>query len=88
MIIERGAEWFSAMGTATSKGTKVFALSGMVKRTGLVEVPMGTTLKQVVYDVGGGIPNNRRCKRRSNRGPVRRMHFPNINCVSKSITKL
>jgi NADH-quinone oxidoreductase subunit F len=62
MIIERGADWFSAMGTRTSKGTKVFALSGMVKRTGLVEVPMGTTIKQVVYDVGGGIPNNKRCK--------------------------
>jgi len=62
MIIERGADWFSAMGTKTSKGTKVFALSGMVNRTGLVEVPMGTTLKQVVYDVGGGIPNRKRCK--------------------------
>jgi len=62
MIIERGADWFSAMGTKTSKGTKVFALSGMVKRTGLVEVPMGTTIKQVVYDVGGGIPNRKRCK--------------------------
>ncbi len=62
MIIERGADWFSAMGTKTSKGTKVFALSGMVKRTGLVEVPMGTTLKQVVYDIGGGIPNRKRCK--------------------------
>ncbi len=62
MIIERGADWFSAMGTRTSKGTKVFALSGMVKRTGLVEVPMGTTIKQVVYDVGGGIPNRKRCK--------------------------
>ena len=62
MIIERGADWFSAMGTRTSKGTKVFALSGMVKRTGLVEVPMGTTIKQVVYDIGGGIPNRKRCK--------------------------
>ncbi|MFA6186302.1 MAG: NADH-ubiquinone oxidoreductase-F iron-sulfur binding region domain-containing protein [Phycisphaerae bacterium] len=62
MIIERGADWFSAMGTKTSKGTKVFALSGMVKRTGLVEVPMGTTIKQVVYDVGGGIPNRKRGK--------------------------
>lgn len=62
LIIERGADWFSAMGTKTSKGTKVFALSGMVKCTGLVEVPMGTTLKQVVYDVGGGIPGHKRCK--------------------------
>ena len=62
LIVERGADWFSAMGTKTSKGTKVFALSGMVKCTGLVEVPMGTTLKQVVYDIGGGIPNRKRCK--------------------------
>jgi len=62
MIIERGAEWFSSMGTKTSKGTKVFALSGMVKCTGLVEVPMGTTLQQVVYEVGGGIPGRKRCK--------------------------
>src|SRR3989339_488208 len=62
MIIERGADWFSAMGTKTSKGTKVFAVSGMVKRTGLVEVPMGTTLEQVVFDICGGIPNRKRCK--------------------------
>jgi NADH-quinone oxidoreductase subunit F len=57
-----GAERFAAVGTTGSKGTKVFALSGTVRRTGLVEVPMGTTLRQVVFDVGGGIPNNRRCK--------------------------
>ena len=62
MIIERGADWFSAMGTKTSKGTKVFAVSGMVKRTGLVEVPMGTTLEQVVFDICGGIPGRKRCK--------------------------
>jgi len=62
LILSRGAEWFAAMGTKGSKGTKVFALSGMVKRTGLVEVPMGTTLRQVVFDIGGGIANNRKCK--------------------------
>lgn len=62
MIVERGAEWYAAMGTPGSKGTKVFALSGMVERTGLIEVPMGTTLRQVVFDIGGGIPNNRKCK--------------------------
>ncbi len=62
LILERGAEWFASMGTKGSNGTKVFALSGMVNRTGLVEVPMGTTLRQVVFDVGGGIPNNKRCK--------------------------
>ena len=62
LIMDRGAMWFSAMGTEGSKGSKVFALSGMVKRTGLVEVPMGTTLRQVVFDIGGGIPNNKKCK--------------------------
>ncbi|MBN1942546.1 MAG: FAD-dependent oxidoreductase [Phycisphaerae bacterium] len=62
MILQRGGAWFAAMGTEGSKGTKVFALSGMIRRTGLVEVPMGTTLRQVVYDIGGGILNNRKCK--------------------------
>jgi NADH-quinone oxidoreductase subunit F len=62
IILERGAAWFAAMGTKGSKGTKVFALSGMVRRTGLAEVPMGTTLRQVVFDIGGGIPNNKKCK--------------------------
>jgi NADH-quinone oxidoreductase subunit F len=61
-LMEIGADAFAAVGTAKSKGTKVFALSGMVNRTGLVEVPMGTTIRQIVFDVGGGIPNGRRCK--------------------------
>jgi NADH-quinone oxidoreductase subunit F len=62
VILDRGAEWYAAMGTKGSKGTKVFALSGMVRRTGLVEIPMGTSLREVVYTIGGGIPNNKRCK--------------------------
>jgi NADH-quinone oxidoreductase subunit F len=62
LIVDRGAAWYAAMGTEGSKGTKVFALSGNVRRTGLVEIPMGTTLRQVVFDIGGGIPNNRKCK--------------------------
>ena len=62
LVLERGATWYASMGTETSKGTKVFALSGMVKRTGLIEVPMGTTLRQVVFDIGGGIPGGRKCK--------------------------
>jgi NADH-quinone oxidoreductase subunit F len=62
VIIDRGADWYAAMGTRGSKGTKVFALSGMVRRTGLVEIPMGTSLREVVCDIGGGIPNNKRCK--------------------------
>jgi NADH-quinone oxidoreductase subunit F len=61
-IVEHGAEWYAAMGTPGSKGTKVFALSGMVQRTGLVEIPMGTTLRQVVFEIGGGVPGGRKCK--------------------------
>ncbi|MBZ5551631.1 MAG: FAD-dependent oxidoreductase [Acidobacteriia bacterium] len=62
LILDRGADWYAAMGTQGSKGTKVFALSGMVRRTGLVEIPMGTPLREVVFDIGGGIPNHKRCK--------------------------
>jgi NADH-quinone oxidoreductase subunit F len=62
VILDRGAEWYAAMGTKGSKGTKVFALSGMVRRTGLVEIPMGTSLRDVVFNIGGGIPNNKKCK--------------------------
>ena len=58
-IINKGAEWFSTIGTKGSKGTKVFALSGKIKNTGLVEVPMGITLEDVVFNIGGGIPNNK-----------------------------
>jgi NADH:ubiquinone oxidoreductase subunit F (NADH-binding) len=61
-VMETGADNFARMGTKTSKGTKVFALSGMVRRTGLVEIPMGTKLRQVVFDIGGGIPNGKKCK--------------------------
>ena len=56
VILRRGAEWFAAIGTGTSKGTKVFSLSGAVRRTGLVEVPMGTSLRTVVETMGGGVP--------------------------------
>jgi NADH-quinone oxidoreductase subunit F len=62
VILDRGAEWYASMGTKGSKGTKVFALSGMVRRTGLVEIPMGTSLREVVFTIGGGIPNNKKCK--------------------------
>jgi NADH-quinone oxidoreductase subunit F len=62
VILDRGADWYAAMGTRGSKGTKVFALSGMVRRTGLVEIPMGTSLREVVFGIGGGIPNSKRCK--------------------------
>ncbi len=62
MIISRGADWFKEIGTAESPGTAVFSLVGKVNNTGLVEVPMGTTLRQLIYDVGDGLPNNREFK--------------------------
>lgn len=62
LIILKGASWYNSIGTKTSKGTKVFALSGNVNNVGLVEVPMGTTLRTIVEDIGGGIPNKRRFK--------------------------
>jgi len=61
-IIENGAEWFASTGTERSKGTAVFALAGKVVNTGLVEVPMGTTLRQVIFDVGSGIPDSKQFK--------------------------
>ncbi len=69
VIILDGAGWFSSIGTEKSKGTKVFALAGKVKNTGLVEVPMGTTLKDIIYDIGGGIPNNKKFKAIQTGGP-------------------
>ena len=68
-IILNGAKWYSSIGTETSKGTKVFALGGNVKNIGLVEVPMGTTLREIVYDIGGGIPNGRKFKAAQTGGP-------------------
>ena len=61
-IIRKGGAWYASVGTETSKGTKVFAISGDVNNIGLVEVPMGTTLRQMIFDVGGGIPNKRKFK--------------------------
>jgi NADH:ubiquinone oxidoreductase subunit F (NADH-binding)/Pyruvate/2-oxoacid:ferredoxin oxidoreductase delta subunit len=61
-IVEKGAAWFSSIGTAKSKGTKVFALSGKVSLTGLVEIPMGTTLREIIFDIAGGIRNNKSFK--------------------------
>ncbi len=68
-IILKGVDWFTSMGTETSKGTKVFALGGKIQNTGLVEVPMGTTLREVVYDIGGGIPNGKKFKAAQTGGP-------------------
>ncbi len=68
-IILKGAKWYSSIGTETSKGTKVFALGGNVNNIGLVEVPMGTTLREIIYDIGGGIPNGRDFKAAQTGGP-------------------
>ncbi len=68
-IILKGAEWFASMGTEKSKGTKVFALGGKIENTGLVEIPMGTTLRDIIYDIGGGIPNGKKFKAAQTGGP-------------------
>lgn len=68
-IILNGAEWFSCIGTEKSKGTKVFALGGKITNTGLIEVPMGITLKEIIYDIGGGIPNGKKFKAVQTGGP-------------------
>ncbi|MCI9415572.1 MAG: NADH-quinone oxidoreductase subunit NuoF [Clostridiales bacterium] len=68
-IILRGADWFASMGTEKSKGTKVFALGGKIKHTGLVEIPMGTTLREIVEEIGGGIPGGKKFKAAQTGGP-------------------
>jgi len=68
-IINNGADWFTSMGTEKSKGTKVFALGGKIKNTGLVEIPMGTTLREIIEDIGGGIPNGKKFKAAQTGGP-------------------
>lgn len=69
VIINKGGEWFSKIGTEDSKGTKVFALTGKIRNSGLVEVPMGTTLREIVYDIGGGIPGGKAFKAVQTGGP-------------------
>ncbi len=68
-IILRGSEWYSSMGTETSKGTKVFALGGKINNVGLVEIPMGTTLREIVEEIGGGVPNGKKFKAAQTGGP-------------------
>ena len=69
VIILKGAEWFSGIGTEKSKGTKVFAVGGKIENTGLVEIPMGTTLREIVFDIGGGVPNGKKFKAAQTGGP-------------------
>lgn len=68
-IISNGAEWYAAIGTKKSKGTKIFALAGKVENTGLIEVPMGMSLREIVFDIGGGIPEGRAFKAAQTGGP-------------------
>lgn len=68
-IVRNGAEWFANIGTEKSKGTKVFALTGKIAHSGLIEVPMGITLREIIYDIGGGIPNGKRFKAAQTGGP-------------------
>ncbi|MBQ5342718.1 MAG: NADH-quinone oxidoreductase subunit NuoF [Oscillospiraceae bacterium] len=68
-IINKGAAWYSSIGTETSKGTKVFALGGKIRNTGLVEIPMGTTLREIIYEIGGGCPNDKNFKAVQTGGP-------------------
>ncbi|URN84557.1 NADH-quinone oxidoreductase subunit NuoF [Acetobacterium wieringae] len=69
VILLKGADWFASMGTERSKGTKVFAVGGKINNTGLVEIPMGTTLREVVYEIGGGIPGGKQFKAAQTGGP-------------------
>jgi bidirectional [NiFe] hydrogenase diaphorase subunit len=68
-IVRNGADWYAALGTEKSKGTKVFALAGRVENTGLVEVPMGISLREMVFEIGGGIPDGRKFKAVQTGGP-------------------
>ena len=69
MIIEKGADWYASIGTEKSKGTKIFSLVGKINNTGLVEVPMGITLREIIYDIGGGIPKKKEFKAVQTGGP-------------------
>ena len=78
VIINKGAKWFSSIGTANSKGTKVFALAGNINNVGLIEVPMGITLREIIYDIGGGIKDGREFKAVQTGGP-------SGGCLTKSV---
>ncbi len=81
VIIERGADWYTQIGTEGSKGTKIFSLVGKVNNTGLVEVPMGITLREIVYDIGGGIPGGKKFKAVQTGGP-------SGGCIPESLINL
>ncbi|HOC69894.1 MAG TPA: NADH-ubiquinone oxidoreductase-F iron-sulfur binding region domain-containing protein [Candidatus Hydrogenedentes bacterium] len=91
VIFNKGAEWYASIGTEKSKGTKVFALAGAVNNTGLVEVPVGTPLGEIIYDIGGGIPNNKKFKAAQIGGPsggcIPREHL-NVPVDYETLTEL
>ena len=74
LIIRKGPAWFAGMGTEKSKGTKIFSLVGKINNTGLVEVPMGISLREIVFDIGGGIRDGKSLQGRPDRRPVGRLH--------------
>ncbi len=81
----KGADWFNTIGSKTSKGTKVFALAGQINNVGLVEVPMGTTLREIIYDTGGGIKGNLDFKAAQTGGPSGGC-IPNSSSILQLIT--
>ena len=74
LIINKGADWFTQYGTESSKGTKIFSLVGKITNTGLVEVPMGTPLRDIIFEIGGGIPDGKKLQGRTDRRTVRRLY--------------
>lgn len=91
VIIIKGGEWFSKIGTATSKGTKVFALTGKIENSGLIEVPMGTTLREIIFDIGGGIKHGKKFKAAQSGGPsggVLKSDFLDTQIDYESLAKL
>ncbi len=75
IIINKGADWFKTIGTEKSKGTKVFALAGKINNVGLIEIPMGTTLREVIFEIGGGIKDGKKIQSCSNRRSIRRLPY-------------
>jgi len=91
VILQKGGEWYSKIGTETSKGTKVFALTGKIKNSGLIEVPMGTTLREIIFDIGGGIKNGKKFKAAQTGGPsggVITPEFLDVPIDYESLSKL
>ena len=81
-----GREWFRSIGTEGRKGTKVFSLVGKVNNTGLVEVPMGITLREIIFDIGGGIPSGKHLQGCADRRSVRRVHARRACSICRSIS--